>query len=158
MKIDKSWYVRPESKDFPSGISAGGVVVRTENNMVLIGLINDPLYADYLLPKGRVEKGEGIKDAAKREIVEETGISKLKLVCKLGIKERLTFKKDEWRKMYYFLFVTDQIKGLQNLQEAENYTFNWFDLEKLPDFFWPEQRKLVEENKDKIKQLAKTIN
>jgi len=155
MKIDKSWYVRPTGKNFPSGISAGGVVVRVENNMILVGLINDPSYKDYLLPKGRVEKGESIEDAAKRETAEETGISKLTLVCKLGVKERLTFKKDEWRSMHYFLFVTDQIKGPQNLQEAENYTFNWFDMEKLPDFFWPEQKELIEESREKIKKLIR---
>src|SRR4030066_2463596 len=97
MKIDGSWYIKPRDINFPSDVSAGGIVIRIENETFLIGLIKDPQFSDYLLPKGRLEKGENSEDAAKREIMEETGLNNLKLIIKLGVKERLTFKKNEWR-------------------------------------------------------------
>jgi 8-oxo-dGTP pyrophosphatase MutT (NUDIX family) len=107
------------------------------------------------LPKGRVEKFENLEDAARREVLEETGISDLTLVEKLGIKERLTYEKNEWRTMHYFLFLTEQKNGKQNLQEDENYEFGWFDFDNLPTMFWPEQKELIEENREKIKNLVK---
>ncbi len=153
MKIDKSWYIKPKDRNFPSDVSAGGVVIRSENEKLLISLIRDPQFDQYLLPKGRLEKGESFEDAAKREIAEETGLNNLELIDKLGIKERLTFEKSEWRVTHYFLFLTDQKDGVQNLQDEENYELEWFDLDKLPPMFWPEQKDLIEENREKIKKL-----
>ena len=156
MKIDESWYKKPKDKNFPSDISAGGIIIRVQINKLLIALIRDPKFNDYLLPKGRLEKGESIENDAKREIAEETGLNNLNLITKLGIKERLTFKKSSWRKIHYFLFSTHQKSGTQNLQEEENYVLEWFDIDKLPEFFWPEQKELIEENRDKIKRLVLT--
>ena len=156
MKIDESWYVKPKDKNFPFDVSAGGVIIRIEGNKLLIALIKDPEFDDYLLPKGRLEKGESFEDAAKREIAEETGLNNLKLISKLGVKERLTFEKNEWRTTHYFLFITTQKDGVQNLQEDEDYVLEWFDFDKLPPMFWPEQKELIEENREKIKKLLST--
>ena len=157
MKIDKSWYIKPKDKSFPSDISAGGVIIRIEGNKLLIALIRDPKFDDYLLPKGRLEKGEGFEDAAKREIAEETGLNDLTLVAELGAKERLTFEKNEWRTTHYFLFLTEQADGTQNLQEDESYILKWFDIDNLPPMFWPEQKELIEENRERIKRLIKGL-
>lgn len=154
MKIDKSWYIKPKDPGFPFAVSAGGVVVRKEGKKLLLALLRDTKFDDYMLPKGRVEKGESLEDAAKREILEETGLSGLKMICKLGSKERLTLEKNEWRKTYYFLFVTIQKRGQQKLEKGEeDYIVDWFDFETLPSFFWPEQKEIIEKNRDLIKQL-----
>lgn len=50
-------------------ISAGGVVV-FGNAILLLRKYN----GDWVLPKGRVEAGEELVDAAKREVKEETGV------------------------------------------------------------------------------------
>jgi len=155
MKIDRSWYIKPKDKNFPSAVSAGGVVIRMTNKKLFIILLKDKKFDDYLLPKGRIEKGESLENAAKREISEETGINYLMLICKLGVKERLTFKKNEWRTTHYFLFSTSQERGVQNLQEGEeDYIIEWFDFDNLPDFFFPEQKELIEENRGRIKKLV----
>lgn len=44
-----------------------------------IALIHRPKYDDWSLPKGKVERGEGFREAAVREVLEETG-----LTCVLG--------------------------------------------------------------------------
>src|SRR4030043_1109669 len=156
MKINESWYIKPKDKNFPVSIAAGGVVIRRNNNKFYIALLRDKKFEDYLLPKGGAEEGENPETTAKREISEEAGLNELNMVCELGIKERLTFEKNEWRKAYYFLFVTDQEEGTQDLQAGEeDYLIEWHDIDKLPPMFWPEQKKLIEENKEKIKKLLK---
>jgi 8-oxo-dGTP pyrophosphatase MutT (NUDIX family) len=50
-------------------ISSGGVVV-FGNAILLLKKYN----GDWVLPKGRLEKGENIKSAALREVLEETGV------------------------------------------------------------------------------------
>ena len=50
-------------------ISSGGVVI-FGNTILLLKKFN----GDWVLPKGRVEKGEGLGDAALREVLEESGV------------------------------------------------------------------------------------
>ncbi len=69
----------------------------------------------WSLPKGHVDPGEEILEAARREIHEESGVSKLELVRKLGSYERHRISKDgkgedlsEKKQIHMFLFRTDQ--------------------------------------------------
>jgi 8-oxo-dGTP pyrophosphatase MutT (NUDIX family) len=154
MKIDDSWYIKPKDPNFPSSVAAGGVVVRKEKGKLLIAFIGTDYYEDYTLPKGMQEKGENIEVTAKREISEETGLDKLVLVKKLGIKKRLSFNKTTWNTYHYFLFVTGQKSGIQKLELGEEDLFlEWFNIEKLPSIFWPEQKELIEENRERIRLL-----
>src|SRR5690554_1961185 len=50
-------------------VSSGGVVV-FGNAILLLRKYN----GDWVLPKGRLEKGESIRTAALREVLEETGV------------------------------------------------------------------------------------
>ena len=53
--------------------SAGGVVVRPLAGSWHALLIKDP-YGKWSLPKGHIEGGESLREAAVREVEEETGI------------------------------------------------------------------------------------
>jgi 8-oxo-dGTP pyrophosphatase MutT (NUDIX family) len=57
--------------------SAGGVVIREGADGYEVVLISVERYADtrWQLPKGHVEVGENLEEAALREVREETGIS-----------------------------------------------------------------------------------
>lgn len=60
-------------------ISAGGLIV-FENTILLLKKFN----GDWVLPKGRVEKGETIKQAALREVLEESGV-KAEILKYIGV-------------------------------------------------------------------------
>jgi 8-oxo-dGTP pyrophosphatase MutT (NUDIX family) len=55
--------------------AAGGVLHRTrDDGAVEVLVIHRPRYGDWTLPKGKLEEGESVEDAALREVSEETGI------------------------------------------------------------------------------------
>lgn len=58
----------------PEVLAAGGVVLRRDDDGDLrVAIIHRPKYMDWSLPKGKLESGEGWKEAALREVEEETG-------------------------------------------------------------------------------------
>ena len=60
-------------------VSAGGLVVNSENNFLWINRNNH-----WDLPKGKVERGESLENAAMREVSEETGIENLEITGDLS--------------------------------------------------------------------------
>ena len=146
--IDDSWYIRPT--DVPESDAAGGVVVRWDGAQVLLALAKERDYTNYVLPKGHVDPGEAVEEAARREIEEEVGVSDLEFVEKIGVKERLDFNKTEWKTTHYFLYRTEQIEAVPTDVRQHDQMY-WVPHDPLPVFFWPEQRALVEENAFRIR-------
>jgi 8-oxo-dGTP pyrophosphatase MutT (NUDIX family) len=153
--INETWYKRPPS--VPEHTSAGGVVVRVENGRVHIALVGEKGLRKYVLPKGHVEAGESLEQAAVREIEEEAGLSQLTLLAPLGMRERLDFRKRAWKKTHYFLFITEQVDGVP-LDRKHHYAAEWFPLDAFPNLFWPEQTQLIQENRLKIEKLIARFN
>ncbi|MDA8102501.1 MAG: NUDIX hydrolase [Nitrospiraceae bacterium] len=57
--------------------AAGAVVVRDSGSTPLVCVVHRPRYDDWSLPKGKIDKGESEEDAARREVLEEAGVSGL---------------------------------------------------------------------------------
>jgi 8-oxo-dGTP pyrophosphatase MutT (NUDIX family) len=57
-------------------VRAAGGVVRRQGE---IAVVHRPRYDDWSLPKGKLDPGESLEDAALREVAEETGLR-----CRLG--------------------------------------------------------------------------
>jgi len=58
----------------PDIAAAGGVVLANDGEgQTRVAVIHRPKYMDWSLPKGKLEKGESWRDAALREVEEETG-------------------------------------------------------------------------------------
>lgn len=149
--IDESWYVRPEGIE--EHTCAGGLVARRVGNQILVALGYQTGYHDRILPKGHVEPNETIEAAARREIEEEAGFSHLSLLCKLGMRDRLDFRKQAWKQTYYFLFLTDQIEAFPSHGHHHSPP-SWHDLDQLPPLFWPEQQELVDSNRERIREAV----
>jgi bis(5'-nucleosidyl)-tetraphosphatase len=151
MKIDQSWYIKPPG--IAEHISCGGVVVRRQGNRILTALVRERHHKRYVLPKGHLEKGEVFEEAARREISEESGLYDIKLLKELGCKGRFDFSKTSWKITHYFLFSTEQVKGIPADPYHPQATV-WFPIDDLPDMFWPEQQELIEQNREEIKRLG----
>lgn len=141
--IDNTWYQRPPG--VLQHIAAGGVVARRAGAQVLVALAREKHGADYVLPKGHVEDGEQLEAAARREIMEETGLQDLQLLESLGSAERLDFSRKAWKITHYFLYLTAETDGVPT-DAAHHSGVWWFALQALPQLFWPEQQALLADN------------
>lgn len=149
--IDASWYKKP-SKTIPERLTSGGIVVRLEDGVIYIALIIEGRFTDFSLPKGGVKTGEELEEAARREIREETGISRLVLCEYIGQRSRLNITKRRWITVHYYLFTTEQKYATPTDQEKK-HILKWFPLNNLPKMLWPEQKRLIERNREKIAKL-----
>lgn len=134
------------SEKLPVTISAGGVVLRSDGVEWWIALEQQPAQGgeSWCLPKGHVEPGENLETAARREITEEVGATELDLIRYLGVKERWSGTKPEWKIIHYFLFHTKQI-ALAPSATDKVHVGKWFKLfDELP-FVFAEQKEIVEE-------------
>ena len=141
--------MRPESA-VGERLSAGGVVVRSHSGEPLVALAREGHYEAPVLPKGGVEPCEALEQAARREIEEEAGLSRLALVAKLGVLERLSFDKRLWLTTHVFLFTTDQVTGVPTDRARHQHGPIWRGLDDLDDMFWPDQRRLIQAHAELI--------
>jgi 8-oxo-dGTP pyrophosphatase MutT (NUDIX family) len=151
IKIDASWYKKPTGR-ISVRLAAGGIVARKEEDTIFVALITEGRFAEFSLPKGGVNPGESLEDAARREIHEEAGISRLDCIEYIGKRERMNITKRKWITVHYFLFTTEQKKGTPTDRE-KHHELKWFPLDELPAMLWPEQKRLIVRTKGRIKEL-----
>lgn len=91
-------------------VSGGGIIVGPSNKIVVVSQHGN----SWSLPKGHVDPGENLVEAAIRETEEEAGITSLKLIKKLGSYKRYQIARDgsenknELKTIHIFLFSTAQ--------------------------------------------------
>jgi len=66
--------------------AAGGVVTDGERVLVIVrpGRMGPAGWPEVRLPKGHVEQGESLEEAARREVSEEAGLTEVEIVADLG--------------------------------------------------------------------------
>ncbi|MFZ4740544.1 MAG: NUDIX hydrolase [Bacteroidales bacterium] len=98
--------------------AGGGLVCNLNNEYLFIYRLNK-----WDLPKGKLDKGETIKECAKREIEEETGIDKLNIIKKLPDTYHIYTEKNKniIKHCYWFLIKTENNSKPQP-QTKENIT------------------------------------
>lgn len=112
---------------------AGGVVLNTKGEVLVVDQNGD----SWSLPKGHIEKGETAKEAAEREIKEESGVGNLQFVKELGQYQRYKISQDggddlsEFKMITIFLFTTEENK--LKPQDVKNQEARWVVKEEVAD-------------------------
>lgn len=110
-------------------VSAGGIVVKAENNQTKICLIQlrSPMEG-YVFPKGHIESDETYEQTALREVSEETGLSNLVIQKKLGVVRRQSIENDGTavtKDIHLYLMSTDNYR-----HGKSDETYRWFTIRK----------------------------
>jgi len=97
-------------------VSAGGVVI-FGNTLLLLKKFN----GDWVLPKGRVEKDEDIRETALREVLEESGV-KAEIMRYIGM-VHYTYKNikgDEmvYKVVHWYLMKTNSMESIPQKNEG----------------------------------------
>lgn len=111
--------------------SAGGIVFNNRGQVLLIkvGAMQDKSTKYWELPKGHIDAGESSKEAAIREIDEETDI-KAEIIEKIGdSKYTSTFRGEKIFKIVTY-FLMKYVGGDPKPQEGEIEEVKWVDLEE----------------------------
>jgi 8-oxo-dGTP pyrophosphatase MutT (NUDIX family) len=113
--------------------AAGGLVVRSGQLL----LLHKHRQNEYVLPKGHVEEGETLEQAALRETQEETGYAHLRVLHNLGTRQaryvyndRLTVRDET----YFLMALLDEARLAPSdyddaLHDAETFLPAWVPVE-----------------------------
>lgn len=136
-------------KNLPVGTSAGGVIVRLDDEW-LVALTREAHDTGeiWYLPKGHIESGETIEMAARREIEEETGLSEFSHWQYVGERQRESMVGTEWKIIHYFFGITRQAE-LKPIATDKVHVAQWFPLFGEVPVCTEEQREML--------QIAKTL-
>src|SRR6202051_2120193 len=87
--------------------SAGAIILREVEGKLKIALAHHPrVTKSWVLPKGHVEEGESLEQAALREIYEEAGLYDVQLIKHLGTIMRASVRSNgdlEQKTIHYYL-------------------------------------------------------
>ncbi|HEY4485901.1 MAG TPA: NUDIX hydrolase [Nitrospiria bacterium] len=149
--------VTMDSRAVKQQISSGGVILRHEPGGIELALIRRSLKNGrrfWCLPKGWVEPGETLEQAALREVREETGLSG-RIIEKIGeISYRFYSREDNLKidkTVHFFLMSFQSGDTADHDQEAEEAA--WFPLEEAESLMrYPTEKEIVR----KVREILKT--
>ena len=130
-------------------ISAGGIVIKEWRGKKYLLLTKDIELPKWQIPKGKIIKGENIRQAALREVYEETGLTKIKITKKLGIIIRPHVKNSKiLKKIHHYLFTLTGEEKLQP-QDRKHSQAKWFTYNQaIKNLLIKEQKGLLIKNKE----------
>lgn len=129
---------------------AGGVILNAKGEVLLV---HNKETDSWTYPKGHVEDGEDLTEAARREILEETNIRGLTFVEALPVYERKTRQdKKKIKEMHMFLYTT----GETDIHAAADdiAATEWVSLDEVSErFSYPEEVTFFKNIKPRLETL-----
>lgn len=126
---DKAATLKREFPDHPL-VGVGGVVIH-RGRVLLIRRGGEPLKGEWSIPGGLVELGEGLEEAARRELKEETGLD-VKPLEVLEVFDRIF--RERGRVRYHFVIVdfACRLKSGRLRPGSDVLEARWVRREELP--------------------------
>ncbi len=125
---------------------AGGLIYNDKNQIIIVNQNHD----SWSLPKGHVDEGETILEAAIREIYEETGLDTPKYIKSLGQYGRYRIgldgndDKSEYKNIAIFLFKSNENKLVPI--DPNNPEAKWVSVDEALDLLTHEADKIFLKN------------
>ena len=108
-------------------LAAGGIVIDNETATPRVLLVHRPQYDDWSFPKGKLDAGETVEQAALREVKEETGLEcriiRPLTVLRYGSRTR----KDRLKPKAVHYFLMERVSGHIQVPGEEVDRAEWFD-------------------------------
>lgn len=136
-------------------VSSGGVISRKRNDLVEVALIARSEEKVWCLPKGAVEKGETLEQAALREVEEETGLSGSVLGKVDDIDYWFYWKPDKTRyhKTVHF-FLIQYEKGEPYSDDIEVDAVQWIPIdEAIKKLTYPNEQNIMKRVKEILRRM-----
>ena len=105
------------------------VYIEDNGDLLLLNRRNPPHVGTYISPGGKVEKYERPAEAAKREVVEETGI-KISDPRLAGMLTETSSTDYNW--LTYVYYVETDGREYESSEEGELSWYSWDDLDDIP--------------------------
>lgn len=119
--------------------AAGGLVINQNEEVLLIHRLGF-----WDLPKGKIEEGETIEEAAVREVQEETGLEKVEIVSPIRFAEYLNkatyhsypYQSQQAMKVsYWFKMECTELNEFTPQTEEDIAEVRWVKIADLPQYF-----------------------
>lgn len=125
--------------------SAGGIVLH-KDKICLVFQKRDDWVTGWAIPKGKIKEEESAEEAALREVSEETGLSEVKLVRRLGEIIRPESGSNRTKHISVFLLETGSAGG-----SGGEFETKWFSIsEAVESAFFKEEAEFIKEHKNEI--------
>jgi len=127
------------------------IIVINEENKILLGKRKNSFKQGFFgLPGGRLEKKEKLVLCAVRELKEETNLDSKKISYLCVVKE---WQEDEDHDFVHFIFVCQEwTNKLELLEPDKCESWQWFDLDKLPENVLPGHLAGINAQKNKTEE------
>ena len=144
-----------------------GIILLNNYNQVFVGKRKDNPVNNWQMPQGGVDKGEDFTTAMKRELIEETSVTNIKILKEINhmfeyeLPESLIGKiwngKFRGQKQKWFItrFLGKENEINLNTRNPEFIEWKWIKPQKLPEVIVPFKRNLY---KKLLKEIILFIN